>query len=109
MGLRRVLQVRLKFLLESSGSTISLTVLTVINVKGVIAGPITKAGTFNGREKHLTGLTKQAFQDTRMVENKICGRIQKLDHQTILIRGSLFASISKQASVRHLRSKNSAV
>ena len=58
LGLRRVSTVRLKFLLESSGSTISFTVLTVINVKGLIAGPITKAGTFNGREKHLTGLTK---------------------------------------------------
>ena len=58
-GLSLVNLFLLKFSKESSGSTTSLTVLIVVKVKGVIAGPITKWGTFNVRDKHLEGLNRK--------------------------------------------------
>ena len=66
-GLIRVFSILLKLCSESSCSTTTLTVFTVVKVNGVIAGPITKGGTFIGRERNLGGLTKNAFQVTRMV------------------------------------------
>ena len=67
MGLSLVYLVLLKFSRESSGSTTSLTVLTVVKVNGVIAGPMTKCGTFNMRDKHREGLNRKIAYVTRTV------------------------------------------
>ena len=100
-----VLAIVLNSLLESSCSTVTLTVFTVANVNGVKDGQMTRGGVLNGKDKNLRKLTLTVFDDNSIVAYIICGTIQNPSHKSMLWRGILVGSINKQASARHFINK----